>query len=77
VPGRVIPLATTARLLGEAAEAFPAQPDLAASTRRSYQPTVCESALPGTSRPRYIVAKRPLTSRFVVSCCPLLFLRFR
>jgi site-specific recombinase XerD len=39
VPGRVVPLAT-ARLLGEAAAAFLAQPDLAASTRRSYQQTL-------------------------------------
>jgi site-specific recombinase XerD len=40
MPGRVIPLPTTARLLGEAAAAFLAQPDLAASTRRSYQQTL-------------------------------------
>jgi integrase len=40
VPGRVLPLPTTARLLGEAAAAFLAQPDLAASTRRSYQQTL-------------------------------------
>jgi hypothetical protein len=40
VPGRVVPLPTTARLLGEAAAAFLAQPDLAASTRRSYQQTL-------------------------------------
>jgi integrase len=40
VPGRVVPLTTTARLLGEAAAAFLAQPDLAASTRRSYQQTL-------------------------------------
>jgi hypothetical protein len=33
-------LPTTARLLGEAAAAFLAQPDLAASTRRSYQQTL-------------------------------------
>jgi hypothetical protein len=32
VPGRVVPLTTPARLLGEAAAAFLAQPDLAAST---------------------------------------------
>jgi integrase len=37
VPGRVVPLPTSARLLGEAAAAFLAQPDLAASTRRSEQ----------------------------------------
>jgi site-specific recombinase XerD len=40
VPGRVLPLTTTARLLGEAAAVFLAQPDLAASTRRSYQQTL-------------------------------------
>ena len=40
MPGRVVPLTTTARLLGEAAAAFLAQPDLAASTRRSYQQTL-------------------------------------
>jgi inorganic triphosphatase YgiF len=40
MPGRVVPLATTARLLGEAAAAFLAQPDLAASTRHSYQQTL-------------------------------------
>jgi integrase len=40
MPGRVVPLATTARLLGEAAATFLAQPDLAASTRRSYQQTL-------------------------------------
>jgi site-specific recombinase XerD len=40
VPGRVASLPTTARLLGEAAAAFLAQPDLAASTRRSYQQTL-------------------------------------
>jgi hypothetical protein len=41
VPGRVVPLTTsTARLLGEAAAAFLAQPDLAASTRRSYRQTL-------------------------------------
>jgi hypothetical protein len=39
-PGRVVPLIATARLLGEAAAAFLAQPDLAASTRRSYQQTL-------------------------------------
>jgi len=41
VPGRVVPLSTTARPLGQAAAAFLAQPDLAASTRRSYQQTLC------------------------------------
>jgi site-specific recombinase XerD len=40
VPGRVVPLTTTGRLLGEVAAAFLAQPDLAASTRRSYQQTL-------------------------------------
>jgi site-specific recombinase XerD len=40
VPGRVVPLPPTARLLGEAAAAFLAQPDLAPSTRRSYQQTL-------------------------------------
>jgi integrase len=40
VPGRVVPLTTTARVLGGAAAAFLAQPDLAASTRRSYQQTL-------------------------------------
>jgi integrase len=40
MPGRVLPLPTTARLLGEATAAFLAQPDLAASTRRSYQQTL-------------------------------------
>jgi site-specific recombinase XerD len=40
VPGRVVPLPTTARMLGEATTAFLAQPDLAASTRRSYQQTL-------------------------------------
>jgi integrase len=40
VSGRVVPLTTTARLLGEASEAFLAQPDLAASTRRSYRQTL-------------------------------------
>jgi site-specific recombinase XerD len=40
VPGRVAPFTTTARLLGEAAAEFLAQPDLAASTRRSYQQTL-------------------------------------
>ena len=40
MPGRVVPLSTTARLLGEAVAAFLAQPDLAASTRRSYQQTL-------------------------------------
>jgi site-specific recombinase XerD len=40
VPGRVVPLTITARLLGEAAAAFLAQPDLAASTRRSYRQTL-------------------------------------
>jgi hypothetical protein len=37
---RVVPLTSTARLLGEAAAALLAQPDLAASTRRSYQQTL-------------------------------------
>jgi hypothetical protein len=36
MPGRVVSL-TTARQLGEAAAAFLAQPNLAASTRRSYR----------------------------------------
>jgi hypothetical protein len=40
VSDRVVPLTTTGRLLGEAAAAFLAQPDLAASTRRSYQQTL-------------------------------------
>jgi hypothetical protein len=40
VPGRVTPFPTTARLLGEAAAAFMAQPDLAPSTRRSYRQTL-------------------------------------
>jgi hypothetical protein len=40
VPGRVVPLTTTARVFGGAAAAFLAQPDLAASTRRSYQQTL-------------------------------------
>jgi integrase len=40
VPGRVVPLPTIARPLGEAAAAFLAQPDLATSTRRSYQQTL-------------------------------------
>ena len=40
MPGRVVPLTTTARPLGQAAAAFLAQPDLAASTRRSYQQTL-------------------------------------
>jgi site-specific recombinase XerD len=40
VPGRVAPLTTTARVFGGAAAAFLAQPDLAASTRRSYQQTL-------------------------------------
>jgi integrase len=40
VSGRAAPLTTTARLLGEAAAAFLGQPDLAASTRRSYQQTL-------------------------------------
>jgi hypothetical protein len=39
VPDRVVPLPTTARLLGEATAAFLGQPDLATSTRRSYQPS--------------------------------------
>jgi integrase len=40
VSGRVVPLTTTARLLGEASATFLAQPDLAASTRRSYRQTL-------------------------------------
>jgi hypothetical protein len=40
VPGRVVPLTTTAQLLGEASATFLAQPDLAASTRRSYRQTL-------------------------------------
>jgi integrase len=40
MPGRVLPLPTTARLFGEAAEVFLAQPDLAVSTRRFYQQTL-------------------------------------
>jgi integrase len=40
VPGRVVPLPTSVRLLGEAAATFLAQPDLAASTRRSYEQTL-------------------------------------
>ena len=41
MPGRVVPLTTTTtRLLGDAAAAFLAQPDLATSTRRSYQQTL-------------------------------------
>jgi hypothetical protein len=40
VPGRVIPLTTSARPLGQAAAAFLVQPDVAASTRRSYQQTL-------------------------------------
>jgi integrase len=40
VPGRVVPLTTSARPLGQAAAAFLAQPDLAVSTRRSYQQTL-------------------------------------
>jgi site-specific recombinase XerD len=40
VPGRVVPLPATASPLGEAAVAFLAQPDLATSTRRSYQQTL-------------------------------------
>jgi integrase len=40
VPGRVVPLPTAARLLGEAAAAFLAQPSLARSTRRSYNQTL-------------------------------------
>ncbi len=40
MPGRVVALTTTAWPLGQAAAAFLAQPDLAASTRRSYQQTL-------------------------------------
>jgi len=40
VPGRVVLLPTSVRLLGEAAATFLAQPDLAASTRRSYEQTL-------------------------------------
>jgi hypothetical protein len=40
VPGRVVPLPTSVRLLSEAAATFLAQPDLAASTRRSYEQTL-------------------------------------
>jgi hypothetical protein len=40
VLSRVVPLTTTARVPGGAAAAFLAQPDLAASTRRSYQQTL-------------------------------------
>jgi integrase len=40
VPGQVVPLPTAARLLGEAAAAFLAQPSLARSTRRSYDQTL-------------------------------------
>jgi integrase len=40
VPGRVVPLTTSAPPLGRTAAAFLAQPDLAASTRRSYQQTL-------------------------------------
>jgi integrase len=40
VPAQVVPLTPTARLLGEAAATFLAQPDMAAPTRRSYQQTL-------------------------------------
>ncbi len=40
MPGRVLPLTTTARPLGQAAATFLAQPDLAVSTRRSYHQTL-------------------------------------
>jgi site-specific recombinase XerD len=40
VPGQVATLTSTARPLGEAAATFLAQPDLAASTRRSYRQTL-------------------------------------
>jgi integrase len=40
VPGRVLPLTTSPRPLGEAAAVFLAQPDLAVTTRRSYQQTL-------------------------------------
>jgi integrase len=40
VPARVVPLTTSALPLGQAAAAFLAQPDLAVSTRRSYQQTL-------------------------------------
>ena len=40
MPGRVVPLPTSVRLLSEAAATFLAQPDLAASTRRSYEQTL-------------------------------------
>jgi hypothetical protein len=40
VPGRVVPVPTTARLFGEAAAAFLAEPGPAASTRRSCQQTL-------------------------------------
>jgi site-specific recombinase XerD len=40
VPARVVPLPISAQPLGQAAAAFLAQPDLAASTRRSYQQTL-------------------------------------
>jgi hypothetical protein len=40
VPGRVVPLPTTARRLGEATAAFLVQPDLAPSTCRSYRQTL-------------------------------------
>jgi hypothetical protein len=39
-PGRVVALARDGQTLAGAAAAFLAQPDLAASTRRSYQQTL-------------------------------------
>jgi hypothetical protein len=38
--GRVVPLTTITQPLGQAVAAFLAEPDLAPSTRRSYQQTL-------------------------------------
>jgi hypothetical protein len=64
VPSRVVPLTTTTtRLLGEAAAAFLAKPDLAASTRRSYQHTLgrLEHEL-GTDQPLATLTADQLTA---------------
>jgi integrase len=55
VPGRVIPLTASVPPLGRATAAFLAQPDLAASTRRSYQQTLSRLE-------RELGADQPLTT---------------
>jgi hypothetical protein len=69
-PARVVPFTTSTRLLGEAAAAFLAQPDLAASTRHSYQQTLGRLERAGSPTDRWPLSP-PTRSPPAGGSCPL------